>query len=103
MEMIRLKRAVWEYDNIKPLGPEGGFGAVYAGLNDNGEQVAVKRLKMSAKEAAHRELRIADELAGKAYTHIMPILDAGQDADSDRYFIVMPCAEKSLQSTYLLS
>lgn len=97
MEMIRLKRALWEYDANKPLGPEGGFGAVYSGSNENGEQVAVKRLKISATEAAHRELRIADELAGKAYTNIMPILDAGQDADSDRYFIVMPCAEKSLQ------
>lgn len=97
MEIVRLKRAIWEYDPNKPLGPDGGFGTVYAGSSENGEQVAVKRLKISAKDAAHRELRIADELAGKSYTNIMPILDAGQDADSDRYFIVMPCAEKSLQ------
>ncbi len=41
MEKIRLKRAIWEYDLSKPLGPEGGFGTVYAGSSENGEQVAV--------------------------------------------------------------
>lgn len=97
MEKVRLKRAIWEYDPNKPLGPEGGFGTVYAGSSENGEQVAVKRLKIDAKDATHRELRIADELAGKSYSYIMPILDAGQDADSDRYFVVMPCAQESLQ------
>lgn len=29
--------------------------------------------------------------------HIVPVLDAGQDAESDRYFLVMPRCEHSLQ------
>lgn len=77
METIRLKRGAWKYDPGTSLGPEGGFGAVYIGLDDRGGQVAVKRLKITAQEAAHRELRIAEELTGKAYSNVMPILDSG--------------------------
>jgi hypothetical protein len=40
------------------------------GRNALGEHVAVKRLKVTAGEAAHRELKIADGLAGKKFDHV---------------------------------
>lgn len=93
---IRLPKSKWTFDPKKPLGPAGGFGEVFCGLAPDGKPVAVKRLKISAKEAAHRELRIADLLAGTEFRHVMPFYDAGQDAESDRYYIIMPEAEFSL-------
>lgn len=93
---IRLPEGVWRYDPNKPLGPPGGFGAVFEGLGSNDQPVAVKRLHLAAAEAAHRELRIAGDLAGRDFQHVLPVLDAGQDAESDSYFVVMPVAEGSL-------
>jgi len=40
---------------------------------------------------------LAEDLAGKELSHVIPILDAGQDANSNQYFVVMPRADKSLQ------
>jgi serine/threonine protein kinase len=60
---IRLPRGEWFYDSGRPLGPPGGFGEVFEGKNEAGQPVAVKRLKVSVGAAAHRELKIADELA----------------------------------------
>lgn len=97
VDTISLKRGIWKYDQENLLGREGGFGSVYSGLSEGGEQVAVKRLNISAQAAAHRELIIVDSLIGKTYSNVIPILDCGQDAQSDRYFVVMPCAERSLQ------
>jgi len=97
MVVIRLPNGEWSYDPASPLGPEGGFGVVYAGKGKGGAPVAVKRLKLSAKDAAHRELRIATELAGKSHSHVIPVYDAGQDAESEAYFVVMAKAERSLQ------
>jgi serine/threonine protein kinase len=79
------------------LGPEGGFGVVYPGSGDEHQDVAVKKLKLEAHEAAHRELRIAEEFIGRTFRHVLPFLDAGQDAESGFYFVVMPRAEKSLE------
>lgn len=98
MQQIRLPRGEWWYDPTASLGPEGGFGAVFAGGRAAGDRsVAVKRLKLSARDAAHRELRIANELAGQAFEHVVPILDAGLDAELDSYFVIMARATRSLQ------
>lgn len=97
MKKIKLPKGVWSYDPKKPLGPPGGFGVVFAGLDEPGQAVAVKRLNVDAAQAAHRELRIARELASRSLQHVMPVLDAGQDSESDQYFVVMPVAERSLQ------
>jgi serine/threonine-protein kinase len=43
-------------------------------------------------------MRIATDLAGRNLTHVIPVLDAGEDANSGAYFVVMPKAEKSLQA-----
>ncbi len=97
MVRIRLLADEWEFDPAAQLGRDGGFGQVYKGTGRDGNEVAVKRLKMSAAQAAHRELRLAEELAGKPFVNVIPVLDSGQDSESDSYFIVMPRAEKSLQ------
>lgn len=93
---IKLPKGRWTFDPEEPLGPPGGFGEVFLGMAPDGKPVAIKRLKVTATEAAHRELRIADLLTGKKFSHVMPFYDAGQDAESDRYYIVMPKAEYSL-------
>lgn len=94
---IRLPGGMWAYDSERPLGKPGGFGAVFLGTGESGDRVAVKKLHLGAQEAAHRELRIAEELFGRALTNVLPVLDAGQDAETEGYFLVMPVAESSLQ------
>ena len=96
MISIRLNRQEWNYDSDEPLGRGGGFGNVYEGLSEDGRVVAVKKLKMSAKELAHRELRIAEKLYSSKFNNVLAVLDSGLDAESDHYFIVMEKAECSL-------
>jgi eukaryotic-like serine/threonine-protein kinase len=93
---IRLPRGEFFFDPTRPLGPPGGFGEVFEGKNASGEPVAVKRLKLTVGEAAHRELKIADELAGKPFKHVLEVLDAGEDSEDGGYYVVMPRAERSL-------
>jgi len=99
MLTIKLQAGVFEYDPAKPLGKRGGFGQVFSGKTASGLDVAVKKLHVSTADAAHRELRIADELKGNSYEHVIPFIDAGEDADTGYYFVVMPKAEGSLQSS----
>lgn len=96
--VIKLEGGPWEYDPEQPIGKAGGFGAVYQGTGPDGAAVAVKRLHIGAAEAAHRELRLAEFLVGRDLRNVMPVLDYGQDAESEGYFIVMPRAEYSLQN-----
>ncbi len=93
---IRLPRGEWFYDPVRPLGPAGGFGEVFEGRDQAGQPVAVKRLKVTVGEAAHRELKIADELAGKSFGHVLAVFDSGEDSEGGGYFVVMPRAERSL-------
>ncbi len=97
MLTIKLPTGVFEYDPAKPLGKPGGFGQVFSGKTESGNDVAIKKLHVSAASVAHRELRIADELKGNSYEHVTPFIDAGEDADSGNYFLVMAKAEGSLQ------
>lgn len=97
MLTIRLPNGIFEYDPSRPLGKPGGFGQVFEGRTAMGQLVAVKQLNVSASDAAHRELRIADELSGRAYQHVIPFIDSGEDAETGRYFVVMPKAEGNLQ------
>lgn len=95
MQNIKLPRGVWLYDPGHLLGRKGGFGAVYAGSADGHGELAIKRLHLQAAGAAHREMRIANELVGRQLNHVVNVLDAGEDSGS--YFVVMPRAVKSLQ------
>jgi len=98
MITIRLRKGEWKYNPKHPLGSEGGFGEVFLGESAVGKLVAVKRLKIAASTAAHRELKIADWIEKKTFSHIMPCYDSGQDSESDMYFVVMPQAELSLDA-----
>ncbi|MBV8754557.1 MAG: serine/threonine protein kinase [Hyphomicrobiales bacterium] len=93
---IRLPHGEWIYDDAKRLGQEGGFGDVFRGKGASGD-VAIKRLKLTASQAAHRELSVAEHFATRKFVHVVPVLDAGQDAQTDRYFLVMPVCGRSLQ------
>jgi serine/threonine protein kinase len=99
MLTIKLPTGVFEYDPAKPLGKRGGFGQVFAGNAASGDNVAIKKLHVSAADVAHRELRIAEELKGNAYQHVIPFIDAGEDPDTGSYFVVMSKAEGSLQAS----
>lgn len=94
---IRLPRGEWKYDPDAILGRPGGFGAVFEGFGENHGTVAIKKLHITASDAAHRELQIADVLVTRQLKHVIPVLDAGMDSESDNYFVVMSRAEKSLQ------
>ena len=96
MPTIRLNNGEWTFDEGQRLGPPGGFGEVFVGAGSSGA-VAVKRLNLTAGHAAHRELSIGAFLSSRTLKHIVPVFDAGQDADSDRYYLVMPICEGSLQ------
>lgn len=93
---IRLAEEEWLFDDGDPLGRPGGFGEVFRGSGDCGP-VAIKRLKLHANQAAHRELKIGKQLLRRDLSHVVPVLDAGQDAQSDRYYLVMPICDGSLQ------
>ena len=97
MKTIKLPLGVFSYDQSRPLGKPGGFGQVFEGKTAEGIDVAVKKLHVTSADTAHRELRIADELKGRTFEHIIPFIDAGEDADSGDYFVVMTKAEYSLQ------
>jgi serine/threonine-protein kinase len=96
LHTIRLPGGEWKYDDSKALGQAGGFGEVFIGIGECGD-VAIKRLKINADQAAHRELKIGQQLMQNSFAHVVPVLDAGQDSESDRYFLVMPVCEFSLQ------
>ncbi len=96
VHIIRLHKGEWEYDDACPLGKAGGFGEVFHGRGADGD-VAVKRLKLNANQVAHRELTIGRQLMQRSLSHVVQIIDAGQDSESDRYFLVMPVCKFSLQ------
>lgn len=97
MEAIRLQRAVWYCDFTVPIGQTGGFGSVYRGKSATGASVAIKRLHLDAASSAHRELDLAEFLVDRNFRHVIPVLDAGYDANLGHYFVVMQLAEKSLR------
>ncbi|MGO9613136.1 MAG: serine/threonine-protein kinase [Dissulfurispiraceae bacterium] len=97
MKHIKLRNVVWEYDPSILLGPPGGFGTVFLGHSEKGEEVAVKKLNISAASIGHRELAIAEELAGRNLSHVIPFYDSGIDADTSEYFVIMAKAQRSLQ------
>ncbi|MFC1476162.1 serine/threonine-protein kinase [Candidatus Zixiibacteriota bacterium] len=97
MKLIKLRNATWEYNPSTPLGPAGGFGEVFLGRGEKGEEVAVKKLHISATSSGNREFVISEELIDKNLSHVIPYYDYGIDADTLEYFLVMAKAERSLQ------
>lgn len=102
MERIKLQNNEWQYDPSKQLGDEGGFGAVFEGYSTEHGEIAVKKLKIRADQAEYRELSIAKDLQKRNLKYVVPVLDSGQDADSQFYFVVMARATKSLQEEFMI-
>lgn len=96
-QIINLSQGTWSYDDNHQLGAAGGFGAVFEGRSSQKDNLAVKRLNLTANAAAHREMAICEGLIGHAFQHVIPVYDAGEDAAHGLYFVVMAKAEKSLQ------
>jgi len=74
MITIRLRKGEWKYNPKHPLGSEGGFGEVFLGESAVGKLVAVKRLKIAASTAAHRELKIADWIEKKLFPTLCHVM-----------------------------
>jgi len=88
---------VWTFNESKKIGTQGGFGEVFEGRGEDGEPVAVKRIRRVTPGLATGEIRIARTLMSRSNQHVIPILDAGKDALSGHHFVVMPRADESLQ------
>ncbi|MCS5597946.1 MAG: serine/threonine protein kinase [Alphaproteobacteria bacterium] len=100
MMKIVLGKQEWNVDYDSPVGKSGGFGDVFIGSGDVGGtvcEVAVKRLKLDVDSAAHREMDIASYIQSKSYQNIVPVYDVGLDDATQRYFVVMPLCDSSLQ------
>lgn len=93
---IRVMGQEWLVTSQR-LGQPGGFGTVLLGYDADGREVAVKRLYGELDSGAHRELQMAEILMRHAFTHILPILTAGQDEVHGGFCVIMPRAEKSLE------
>jgi len=83
---------------------EGGQGAVFAGDEDAGGPVAVKRIPLRGFDFnkwyrdgryAEREEQVSRYLEERRSTHVLPLLDTC--IREDAYFLVYPRAERSLQ------
>ena len=97
MTIIRLAQSEWNVDFNNQLGPTGGFGAVFTGSNKYHSDVAIKRLHITSEDSANRELRVAEKLMTESFDHVIPVYDAGQDAETSYYYIVMARASHSLR------
>ncbi len=93
---IRLNQT-WTFNESKRIGTPGGFGEVFEGRGEDGTPVAVKRIRRVTPGLATGEIRIARTLMSRPSLHVIPILDAGKDAETGENFVVMPRAEESLQ------
>src|SRR5262245_135377 len=77
MITIRLPNGKYQYDPDRSLGRRGGFGQTFAGVGSDGTQLAVKKLHLSAADAAHRELAIATELKSRDLRNVISVIDSG--------------------------
>lgn len=94
---ISIGERKWFYFVDRQLGSSGGNGTVYEGISESGSIVAVKQLKLAlAHSPEARELEIVEKLVGKAYRHVIPVLDCGRDPDTLNCYVVMAKGEKSL-------
>ena len=70
---------------------------MFEGRGADGSAVAVKRIRRVTPGLATGEIKVARKLMTQHPEHVIPILDAGNDAVTGDHFIVMPLADESLQ------
>jgi serine/threonine protein kinase len=88
----------WTFDEGERLG-EGSFGAVYAGHDTEGGQIAVKKLELVGPRALPlklylREVEISDRIVSSQLTHLLPVIDHVETDKS--LFLIMHRAQGSL-------
>jgi serine/threonine-protein kinase len=94
---ISIGERKWSYFVDRKLGSSGGNGTVYEGISESGSIVAVKQLKIALTHSPEaRELEIVENLVGKTYRHVIPVLDCGRDPNTLNCYVVMAKGEKSL-------
>jgi serine/threonine protein kinase len=93
---LSLPQGEWSYADGAPLGPPGGFAAVYPGLSSSGQPVAVKVFRSTDPRHFKRELEFASDRFGKTSDHVTPIFGFGVDPTLGRACIVMAKGEYSL-------
>lgn len=96
MITLSLPQGEWSYADGAPLGPPGGFAAVYPGLSSSGQPVAVKVFRSTDPRHFKRELEFASDRFGKTSDHVTPIFGFGFDPTLGRACIVMAKGEYSL-------
>jgi len=94
---IKLPCGVYTFDERSILGRAGGFGQVFLGETKDGAQVAIKRLHIENFAYGSREIELVSRLVGKEFRGVIPFIDAGLDAESQHWFVVMEKAEFSLE------
>jgi len=97
MRTIKLNHQQWKLDENSPLAKKGGFGQVFEGYDSNNDKFAIKKLGIDVSDSANREIAIGEKLSISVFKNVVPIVDYGQDADSNQYFLVMPVCSKNLQ------
>ena len=70
MTIIRLPDGQFDYDETQAIGQDWRLWTSFAGRWATDSDLAVKKLYFSTADAAHRELKIADELSGRVLTNI---------------------------------
>lgn len=92
---------VWTIDLARRVGSPGGFGEVFVGASPDGEEVAIKRVRLDPTEGdlaelLLRELEFAGYLKrGGTPSGLISYFDVAQDEES--LYLVMELAERSLR------
>jgi hypothetical protein len=95
--------ASYSYNPSRTLGRPGGFGFVFEGVDTEGNQIAVKRVRIAGATTerrridgafAEREVQVAQRLGKSAGSHVIPLLDVAHG--EDELLLVMPRAETGL-------
>lgn len=89
---IEGKRFTWKLGRQLVDG-EGGFGKVYEVYGPNGAAGAAKFVPKDP--GANRELLIGEAIKLSGFTHVIPILDRGENENF--LILIMPLAERSLE------
>ena len=90
---------MWRLHFRREIDPRKGWWIwpSLSGETKDGAQVAIKRLHIENFAYGSREIELVSRLVGKEFRGVIPFIDAGLDAESQHWFVVMEKAEFSLE------